>query len=147
VEPFDCELIRAAWPAQPANTISALAFVVIGVWLWRRRVRAPAILTVATGLASVWFHGSPGDAASWAHDVALYGLIAVGAIEVWRRLGAGKPPVLAGAILAAGAAVWFTSRTGGALCDPGATIQGHAVWHVAAAIAVAVLFSRREALG
>ncbi len=143
MEPFDCELLRMSWPAQPVNAGSALIFVFVGVWLWRRRARLPAIAMMLTGAGSVWFHGSTGNASAWAHDVTLYALIAVSAIELWRLFGSGRPPILAGAILAAGAAVWCTSRTGGVLCDPNSPLQGHAVWHIAAAAAVAVLSASR----
>lgn len=42
-------------------------------------------------------------------------------------------------LLAGGGAVGAMSRTGGPLCDPSSLLQGHAVWHVAAAAALVVL--------
>ena len=42
-------------------------------------------------------------------------------------------------LLGAGALVGSLSRTGGPLCDPSSVLQGHAVWHLAAACALAVL--------
>ncbi len=139
--PFDCELLRDGWPAQPVNALSATAFVVAGIWLWRRGRRLPAALAVAVGAGSAWFHAAPGGAATWAHDLTLYALGIVSAIEVGRLIAGRRPPVVAAAIFAAGLIIWFLSRTGGALCDPGSVIQGHAVWHLAASSAVGALFS------
>lgn len=49
------------------------------------------------------------------------------------------PGELAGAmVLALGAAVMLLSRTGGPLCAPEAVVQGHAVWHLLAAIGVGI---------
>jgi hypothetical protein len=40
------------------------------------------------------------------------------------------------AALALGASAFFAGRTGGPLCDPPSLMQWHAVWHVAAAVAM-----------
>ena len=138
--PFDCELVRDGWPAQPINTLSAVAFVAVGVWLWRSERRLAAVLTGAVGLGSVWFHAAPGEATTWAHDLTFYAVALASVLEMQRLLAARRPPVLAAAIFSSGVVVWFFSRTGGALCDPDSLIQGHAVWHVVAAVAVGVLF-------
>ncbi len=140
VTPFDCELLHNGWPAQPINTLSAAVFVAVGLWLWRRDRRTPALLAIAVGLGSVWFHAAPGDAATWAHDVTLYALALAGAIEAGRLVVSRRPPVLAVAVFSAGLVVWFFSRTDGGLCNPESLVQGHAVWHLAAAVAVGILF-------
>jgi len=36
---------------------------------------------------------------------------------------------------------WLPSRTGGAWCDPDSLLQGHAVWHLLCAVAVACIFA------
>jgi hypothetical protein len=41
------------------------------------------------------------------------------------------------AALAAGAACWWLGRSGGPLCDPDGILQGHAVWHLLGAAALA----------
>ena len=41
-------------------------------------------------------------------------------------------------VLTLGAVVMLLSRTGGPLCAPDAVVQGHAVWHVLAAIGVGI---------
>jgi len=142
VDLFDCEMLRGGWPAQPANTFSAVAFLVVAAWLWRRGRRGVASVVAAAGGGSIWFHGWPGGAADWIHDVALYALLAVAAIEVWRAVAERKPPVLAGAVFAVGLVLWLFGRTGGPLCNADALLQAHAAWHVMAASAAGVLFSR-----
>ena len=138
--PFDCELLHDGWPAQPINTLSAAAFLAVGVWLWWGGRRLPALLAAAVGIGSMWFHASPGNAATWAHDVTLYALALAGMIEAGRLVAGRRRPVLASMIFASGLIVWFLSRTGGPLCDPHSVIQGHAVWHAASAAAVGILF-------
>ncbi len=140
VQPFDCELLRAGWPVQPVNTVSALAFVVVGAVLWRQGARVPAVLSGAVGVGSVMFHGSPGTVSSWLHDVTLYALVAVAAVRVWRLLQVRRVPIVAGSVFGGGLVVWASSRTGGPWCDPESLLQGHAVWHVAAAVAVGLLY-------
>ncbi|MDH3499665.1 MAG: ceramidase [Acidimicrobiia bacterium] len=39
-----------------------------------------------------------------------------------------------------GNVIWMLSRTGGVLCEPDSILQGHAVWHLTSAAAVAVFF-------
>ena len=141
MQPFDCELLRAGWPAQPINSASAVAFVLAAAVLWRREKRLAAPLALLAGVGSIWFHAAPSDAASWVHDIGLYGLLAVAAVELWRELAAGRPPLLAASLAGVGLLVWFFSRTGGALCDPESVLQGHALWHVLAAAAVVTLFT------
>lgn len=77
----DCEQLRDGLFAQPANTVSSLAFVIAGVWLLvrirssartvRPRVVTYALLGIAAGLGSVAFHGTQGAWAQFAHDLTL----------------------------------------------------------------------------
>ena len=76
----DCEAWRAAWPAQPANAWSALAFVLAAALLARgesRQARWLAAALAATGVGSLLFHGDPGTVTQWSHDASLLFLIAV----------------------------------------------------------------------
>jgi len=139
--PFDCELIRQGWPAQPVNSLSSLAFLAVAAFVWRRGRPVQAGFLAGVAVGSAWFHSAPSGAASWAHDVTLYALVAVAAIELWELLAAGSRPLLAGGIFAVGAAVWFFSRTGGYLCRPESLVQGHAIWHTLAAVAAGLLFA------
>jgi hypothetical protein len=44
----------------------------------------------------------------------------------------------AAAAFALGATAFFVGRTGGPLCDPSSPMQWHAIWHAAAAAAMAL---------
>ncbi len=74
---------------------------------------------------------------------ALAGVAAVGLVgaeaAVYRRglRRIGAPIITAAALLAGGAIVFALSRTGGPLCHPDSWFQGHAVWHLATAAALA----------
>ena len=78
-----------------------------------------------------------------AGDLAQVAVAAVAGVLLVTR--AHREPVVRGrvavalAVLGAGALVGSLSRTGGPLCDPSSVLQGHAVWHLAAATALAVL--------
>ncbi|TQL02625.1 hypothetical protein [Cellulomonas sp. SLBN-39] len=78
-----------------------------------------------------------------AGDLAQVGVAVVAALLLaWRasRVPAERARVAAAcALLAAGGTVGALSRTGGPWCDPSSLLQGHAVWHVAAAAALVVL--------
>lgn len=55
-------------------------------------------------------------------------------LTAWQRVG-----LAAGALLVAVAGVLYVAgRTGGPLCEPGAVLQWHAVWHVLTAVALAL---------
>ncbi len=71
--------------------------------------------------------------------VAALGLIAA-ELAVYRRgLRRTGPALFAGlACLAVGGLIFSLSRTGGPWCDPTSPLQGHAVWHVLTAAALAL---------
>jgi hypothetical protein len=80
----DCELIRSGAVAQPFNTWSSLAYVVVGALLVVRRkawnldgsVLVFAGLVVAAGVGSVAFHAVANAPARWLHDTSLLGGLA-----------------------------------------------------------------------
>jgi hypothetical protein len=99
----DCEALRDAVVAQPANTVSSLAYLVAASVLVRR-MRAGelpvafsilAAATAAQGVGSAAFHGVGGPAASAVHDAALVSLVAF--VAAWHagRLLAPSPPGIA----------------------------------------------------
>jgi hypothetical protein len=71
--------------------------------------------------------------------VAAIGLVAA-ELAVYRRgIRTPGPPLYAGlGCLLVGGVVFSLSRTGGPLCDPESLLQGHAVWHVLTAAALAL---------
>jgi hypothetical protein len=145
----DCERIRSAWLAQPANAVSSLTYVTVGAWLlWRSRASgagrgmllATGAAMVAVGVGSFAYHGpQPGWAAA-AHDgsIVVLALVLTGEhIRVLARAGviavlrAWRPA--AGWIAVALVAYW-AGRTGSRFCSPAAGWQPHAAWHALSAI-------------
>jgi hypothetical protein len=147
----DCEQIRSGWVAQPANALSSLVYVVVGVWLlWRSRapgvrrgpVVAGGVALVAVGVGSFAFHGPQPGWAHVAHDgsaLLLAVLIIADHILLFAR-------ARTAVVLAAwkGAAAWmalaliayWAGRTASPLCRPSAVWQWHAAWHALSAVAV-----------
>ncbi len=74
----DCERLVEGWLAQPANAVSSLAFVLVGLlvpMLGRLRSGAPGLIAgamgaslVLVGIGSVAFHGPGGPVSDWIHD-------------------------------------------------------------------------------
>lgn len=142
--PFDCELIGEGLAAQPINTVSSLAFLVVAIVAYRRhrRVAAAALGMVAVG--SALFHGWPSTPSTIVHGLSnafLIGLL-VRALWLLRR----KPPWAAIGLLAGARVIWASSRTGGPWCDPSSLLQGHAAWHILAAIGCWMVLDRRVGL-
>ena len=151
----DCERLHDGLIAQPVNTTSALALVAVGAWLIGRRRTWFGVAVAAAGVGSVDYHGPGSPAARLLHDGTLY--VVVGFVawrEVARRVGrsrrarAGMPWVgwtprrrtayqAALAAAAAGAACWWAGRTASPWCDSDSLLQGHAAWHLLAAVALA----------
>lgn len=140
----DCERIRPGLIGQPANTVSSLAFVAAAVPIARhgRRAGSRAWLAVAAaaaieGLGSVGYHGPGGRVAKAVHDGGLVALAAALAAALGAEPG---PPTVRPqtVILSASAiALHALSRTGGPLCSCDSRLQGHAVFHLVAAAALA----------
>jgi hypothetical protein len=155
----DCERLHDGLIAQPVNTASALALVAVGAWLAGRGLRAGAgglgpargqtvafgVAVAAAGIGSVDYHGPGSPAARLLHDGSLY---AVAGLVVWhevaRRVGRSRLSPRARvayraalAAAAAGAVCWWAGRTESPWCDPDSLLQGHAAWHLLAAVALA----------
>lgn len=126
----DCEPVRATGPAQPVNTLTAIAFVGAGAWLWRRArtaaspalARTYAAAVAGVGVGSVASHGVGGPVAAWLHDVTLgLPLLTVAAGSAAAATGrsthqalaaTGVGTVAVSGVLAA-APSWGTAVTGG----------------------------------
>ena len=156
----DCERIRSGWLAQPANAVSSLAYVGVGVWLlWRARadgahrgaLLAAGAAMVGVGLGSFAYHGPQPGWASAAHDASIVALaVTLVSVHVW-LLARARPQntaVLLGAWKAA--APWFATallaywagRTVSSLCRPTALWQYHAAWHILGALALGLVSGR-----
>lgn len=150
----DCERVRDGWLGQPANAASSLAFVAAAVPIARsaRTRRRPVWLAVAVaaaveGLGSVGYHGPGGRLSKVVHDAGIVALAATLTAAVVAD-AAPRPVVPArAALLGAAAVVVHTlSRTGGPWCRCDSRLQGHAVFHLLAAAALAAAAPAAEPL-
>ncbi|MFI5347186.1 MAG: ceramidase domain-containing protein [Elusimicrobiota bacterium] len=90
-----CEANLAGWIAAPADTWSNLAYLAVGLWLWRGPKgpgRALGAISVAVGLCSFAFHASytyPGQVLDYAAMFLLTAwLLARGAVRAgWMEAG------------------------------------------------------------
>jgi hypothetical protein len=138
----DCERIRPGLIGQPMNTISSLAFVAAAVPIARRARRAGSLAWTGVaaaaaleGFGSVAYHGPGGRAGKAVHDVGLVALFTT--IAAARLREAQRRPRPGALALGAAAVVLHTlSRTGGPLCSCNSRLQGHAAFHVVAALAL-----------
>ena len=115
-----------------ADALADLGGRRVRVWWWL----VPTLVDVVLAAVSV--------GASAAAQVAV-AVVAVAAsvVRAWRRPAVRRRTVTALALLATGGAIGTLTRAGWPLCDAdgalGVTLQGHAVWHVLAAVALWVL--------
>ncbi|MBA2327572.1 MAG: hypothetical protein H0V95_13140, partial [Actinobacteria bacterium] len=95
----DCERVGDGLLAQPVNTLSALAYIVIGVWIGARfptwAARVFGLLVVLVGIGSVAYHGWEGGGVEFVHDAAFSGaLLFIAGFElVHSRLAGGRFPI------------------------------------------------------
>jgi hypothetical protein len=153
----DCETIGAGVLGQPAATLSSLAYLVAGAWLARHWRTLPGLqrstgmvyagLLMLCGVGSVVYHGPGGVLAGPLHDVPIVLLLgAVVAVPAGRwlrerrvvRPGTTRDLALLAVLLLGSGAAYLAGRTGGPLCDPTSIVQGHALWHVGTAAALAL---------
>lgn len=144
----DCEALHDGWLGQPVNSLSSLAYLVAGAYVFSRgepRSRAVAAALGAVGVGSVLYHGPMPVGAEQIHDWSIVALVAAVGVT-WIRDRWRRPPVATMATLALAAGVNVLSRTGEPLCQPDSLLQGHGLWHVLTALAVAWWFVPRLAL-
>jgi hypothetical protein len=82
----DCERIGQGLLAQPANTLSSLAYVLAGVLLLRRSLAGRsgarmmpmvyAVAVIGVGIGSAAFHGPMPAGARFAHDLSIAAVLA-----------------------------------------------------------------------
>ena len=139
----DCEALRDGLLGQPANALSSLAYLVAAIAVVRRGGPvAPAVALAFVGIGSVLYHGPMPAGAELVHDAALLAVPVTAIVVAWHRRTFPRPPLVAVALLALGAAINVLSRTGAPLCSPGSPLQGHAAWHVLTAAGAALWLLR-----
>lgn len=97
----DCERMGAGALAQPVNTVSSLAYLLVGLWVLGLSTRSPgrrvelAVFGVAVAMNAVGglaFHGVQMWGARWVHDVAILAVLGfVVAFGAARLLGRSTP--------------------------------------------------------
>lgn len=104
----DCELLHGGLLVQPVNTVTSLAFIIVGVVVASRRREDRsstaigfAALLVAVGLGSVAFHGPQLPGAQLLHDTSIHLLLG---FVVLQRVAADRGPVSLRALATVGAA-------------------------------------------
>ncbi|HEU4354299.1 MAG TPA: hypothetical protein VFT27_01800 [Actinomycetota bacterium] len=117
----DCERVGAGALAQPANTVSSLAYLVVGLWILGLATRSPgrrvelAVFGVAVALNAVGglaFHGLQMWGARWIHDFAILAVlgfvVAFGAARLLGRSTSWTMTVFGAGLAALGAvvAIW-----------------------------------------
>jgi hypothetical protein len=139
----DCEAIRLGWIGQPYNTASSLAFALAAIPLWRAAQQpggsawaGVAVAAAFEGIGSAGFHGPGGPVSKLIHDVGLAALAVTTGGALIRDPRARLRPLSVG-LAAAALLVHTLSRTGGPLCPSHRQLQGHAVFHLLAAAALA----------
>ena len=146
----DCERLHPGWLAQPANAVSSLAYVAVGVWVLLRsgrggvdrRVLLTAGLAMAgVGVGSFAYHGPQPAWASVAHNAGVWTLVLVIIVETAWTLARSTTRRMtvaacrsAACWMAPALVAYVAGRADSPLCDPAATWQFHSVWHVLSAV-------------
>lgn len=148
----DCEFLRDGLWAQPVNTVSSLAYILVAllILIWAIRTQRvswsligyTAVLAIV-GLGSVDFHGTQSTLAQFLHDVPVAVLV-IGSvlIPVIRKIRAELPlPGMSRGwlilVIVAGLLALVAFLLGGTdsqFCDPQAIVQLHGLWHVLTAV-------------
>lgn len=133
-----------AWGPQPLLHDAGLALaLIVAFGIDLRRLGVPVRpLTLSLGGVTVGLIGvivvAPTLSPALA-GVAALALVVAEALVYRRRLRSATPALAAGlACLLLGAVVFALSRTGGPLCQPESWLQGHGIWHVLTAAALAL---------
>jgi predicted membrane channel-forming protein YqfA (hemolysin III family) len=106
----------------------------LGIQRSRRLIALVSLTLIAIAIIAVFPAISPALA-----GVAAVGLVIAEFLVYRRRLRTPGPALYAGlTALAVGVVIFSLSRTGGPICDPDSWFQGHGVWHVLTALALAL---------
>ncbi|HNE88522.1 MAG: hypothetical protein U0R27_09085 [Candidatus Nanopelagicales bacterium] len=106
----------------------------LGIQRSRRLIALVSLTLIAIAIIAVFPAISPALA-----GVAAVGLVIAEFLVYRRHLRIPGPALYAGlTALAVGVVIFSLSRTGGPICDPDSWFQGHGVWHVLTALALAL---------
>lgn len=112
----DCEAIGTGFLGQPVNTLTTVAFLLVGalVLTYRKERVWIGVGLIATGIGSFLFHGPMPGGSEWAHDVTLAWLVALiaGLGTRWEWISKGP------ALIGLGALFWLIP----VIADPTAVV-------------------------
>jgi hypothetical protein len=150
----DCEAIGVGFLGQPVNTLTTLAFLVIGIAVMIRRRDRMWIGAglIATGIGSFLFHGPMPPGSEWAHDTTLAWLLALIGSSGTRWEAVSRTP----ALIVLGAAFGLVPviadpvavlLTGFAVISLLASDRSPATWGPLALVTAAAVYGRLGATG
>ena len=128
-------------------SITALLILILTTELGRRVAwSARLVVTSSSAITAIlmvieWIWTGFGDALN--APLAFFAVLAVLGPEIGRRgfrpmSERNRGRLMGAALVGTGAIVMVLSRTGGPFCAPEALLQGHAMWHVLAALGIGV---------
>jgi hypothetical protein len=142
----DCEQVRPGLIGQPVNTITSMAYVIAATWVHQRasRWRIPWVAALTwLGVGSIAYHGPGTRAGKALHDSAIVALALTIAGDCVARGGpAGRQSLVPAVIGGTAVAVHGATRTRSRACRPTSVWQGHGLWHVLSATALAAWASQ-----
>lgn len=104
---------------------------------WFLRFYVPLMLVLAVYLVIDWAPGTP----VFGILIVIFVIVEVISFRRGRDAHARRAWLgVAAAAFGVALAIWVPSRSGGPLCDPHSLVQGHAIWHLLSAVAVAAIF-------
>ena len=150
----DCEAIGTGFLGQPINSMTTVAFLVIGAAVLIRRHDRMWIgaSLIATGIGSFLFHGPMPPGSEWAHDASLAWLLALigSAGTRWEAMSKTPALIVIGAlfgvfpVIADPVAVLLT---GFAVISLLASNRSTTTWGPLALVATAAVYGRLGATG
>ncbi|WP_207782196.1 hypothetical protein [Phytoactinopolyspora limicola] len=122
-----------------APLVALLAFVAADAVSDLLGRRLSDVWWVAPAAVLIIVAGAVGSASTAVQGLAGVGAVSATVIRAYARPSARRTILTAGVVVGAGALIGTLSRSGGPLCQPDSLLQGHAIWHVLAAVALVLL--------
>mmetsp|Transcript_4130 Transcript_4130/g.6089 ORF Transcript_4130/g.6089 Transcript_4130/m.6089 type:complete len:342 (-) Transcript_4130:120-1145(-) len=140
------------------GTVDVFSMVLIAAWIFMfsiARIFYPLLSAIVSlsivyvlasiGIGIAMFYGNPPANQIFEGLLGLSFVINI-MISIWQHLKKSNRRIqhklfaATHVSLLLGIAIWVPSRSGGILCNPNSIFQGHAVWHILAALATVFVF-------